>query len=191
MTTRVELRKVQVVGENPDKFDAPIRLHVALEVFEQPPQEPIDISFTWSPVWDFSVDQELDEMEVGPLTTHGRHEFTIESDPPDVAAIPDPTGPTALIVSLKYKGQEFLHIGYNVTVTCEGEMPDVFTTAEQLTRHLGKCYPKMRDIAWDAAAPAAGPLSPSPSSSTGDSEDDGDVPAKRLRIELSNADAAP
>ncbi|KAG5481923.1 hypothetical protein LSCM1_05633 [Leishmania martiniquensis] len=149
MPTRVELHKVQVVGANPSKFDDPIRLHVVLDVFETPPTDVIDVTFTWSPVWDFPVDQELDEMEVGPLTTVGRHEFTIESDPPNVLQIPDPTGPTALIVSLKYKGREFLHIGYNITVSCKGDLPDVFTSAEQLSRHLGKCYPKMRVISWD------------------------------------------
>lgn len=155
MATRVELRKVRVEGENPAPFDEPIRLHIVLEIFEKVPQNAIDVSFTWSPVWDFPVDQELDEMEVGPFAALGKHEFVIESDPPDVTQIPDPTGPTALIVSLKYKEEEFLHIGYNVTVTCQGEMPDVFSSTEQLTRELGKCYPKVREIHWDAELPPA------------------------------------
>ncbi|KAG5508872.1 hypothetical protein GH5_06084 [Leishmania sp. Ghana 2012 LV757] len=180
MATRVELQKVQVVGANPTKFDDPIRLHIVLEVFENPPKEAIDVTFTWSPVWDFPVDQELDEMEVGPLTTIGRHEFTIESDPPNVVDIPDPTGPTALIVSLRYKGREFLHIGYNITVTCDGDLPDVFTSAEQLTRHLGKCYPKVRDISWDEPTPEL----PSPSASDSEStSDSAGGPSKRARRE--------
>ncbi|CAC9473893.1 anti-silencing protein a-like protein [Leishmania donovani] len=180
MTTRVELRKVQVLGPNPSKFDTPIRLHLVLDVFEKPPKDAIDVTFTWSPVWDFPVDQELDEMEVGPFTTLGRHEFTIESDPPNVADIPDPTGPTALIVSLKYQGDEFLHIGYNITVTCEGDLPDVFTSADMLTRHIGKCYPKLRDISWDAPSPATA----SPSDSDADSTcDSADSPCKRAKRE--------
>lgn len=186
MATRVELRKIKVLGDNPGKFDAPITLHIVLEVFEQVPTEAIDVSFTWSPVWDFPVDQELDEMEVGPFTTLGKHEFTIESDPPDVTQIPDPTGPTALIVSLKYKGNEFLHIGYNVTVNCEGDMPDVFESAAQLTREIGKCYPKLREISWDAEEPHE-PLSPSNSSSDESSLDGSDdmeeAPEKRARLE--------
>lgn len=169
---------MQVVGDNPTKFDAPIRLHLVLEVFEQVPCDAIDVSFTWSPVWDFPVDQELDEMEVGPFTTLGKHEFTIESDPPDVAEIPDPTGPTALIVSLKYKDQEFLHIGYNVIVTCEGEMPDVFTSASQLTREIGKCYPKLREIVWDARE-----KSEAISSSECSAEESEEAPEKRVRLE--------
>ncbi|KAK7199398.1 anti-silencing protein a-like protein [Novymonas esmeraldas] len=181
MATRVELRKVHVVGPNPSKFDDAIRLHLVLDVFERPPAEAIDVAFTWSPVWDFPVDQELDEVEVGPLTTLGRHEFTIETDPPNVADIPDPTGPTALIVSLKYKGAEFLHIGYNITVTCDGDIPDVFTSAEQLTRHIGRCYPKVREIAWDAAELLA--AAASPASSEEDSSDAMNGHAKRARRE--------
>jgi histone chaperone ASF1 len=182
MATRIELRKVKVVGNNPTKFDAPIQLHLVLEVYEKVPEGTVDVSFTWSPVWDFPVDQELDEMEVGPFTTLGKHEFTIESDPPDVTQIPDPTGPTALIVSLKYKGQEFLHIGYNVTVTCDGEMPDVFTSASQLTREIGKCYPKLREITWDAEAPSESLASDSESCSEEVEEVEG-APEKRPRLE--------
>ncbi|KPA77745.1 anti-silencing protein a-like protein [Leptomonas pyrrhocoris] len=181
MTTRIELRKVHVVGDNPTKFDAPIRLHLVLEVFEQVPRDAIDVSFTWSPVWDFPVDQKLDEMEVGPFTTLGKHEFTIESDPPDVSQIPDPTGPTALIISFKYSEQEFLHIGYNVVVTCEGEMPDVFTSASQLTREIGKCYPKLREITWDTNE--SSPSTSSAESSEEESEDADEAPEKRARLE--------
>ncbi|GET87353.1 anti-silencing protein a-like protein [Leishmania tarentolae] len=181
MATRVELRKVQVVGPNPSKFDAPICLHLVLDVFEKPPKEAIDVTFTWSPVWDFPVDQELDEMEVGPLSTLGRHEFTIESDPPDVANIPDPTGPTALIVSFKYRGNEFLHIGYNITVTCEGDLPDVFTSCDKLTRQIGKCYPKLRDISWDALTP---PINSPSDSGTDTTCDSSDAPCKRVKQDI-------
>ncbi|KPI89352.1 anti-silencing protein a-like protein [Leptomonas seymouri] len=181
MATRIELRKVQVLGDTPAPFDAPIQLHVELEVFEQVPRDAVDVSFTWSPVWDFSVDQQLDEMEVGPFTTLGKHKFTIESDPPDVTQIPDPTGPTALIVSFKYKSQEFLHIGYNVIVNCEGEMPDVFTSASQLTREIGRCYPRLREITWDTKDPAESMSLEESSDVT--SEDLEEAPGKRTRLE--------
>ncbi|EPY30712.1 histone chaperone ASF1 [Strigomonas culicis] len=154
MTTRVELTKVQVLGKNPTSFDDPITLSVVLEVFERVPTDPIDVKFTWAPIWDFSVDQELDELEVGPLTTLGKHEFTIQSDGPDFSQVPDPTGPTALLVSFTYKNQEFLHLGFNTTITCDGDIPDAFTSADQLTRFVGKCHPKHTVIQWDANASA-------------------------------------
>ncbi|RNF03451.1 histone chaperone ASF1 [Trypanosoma rangeli] len=149
MTTRLVLRDVSVVGNNPAPFSDPIALKVVLEVFEKPPVHAIDVKFTWKPIWDFPVDQELDEFEVGPLSTLGRHELMLQSDPPDFAQIPDPTGPTALIVSFTYMGREFLHLGYNAVVTCEGEMPDVFENAEPLRRHLAQCFPKQLAIVWD------------------------------------------
>ncbi|EKG01344.1 hypothetical protein TCSYLVIO_007657 [Trypanosoma cruzi] len=149
MATRVELRGISVVGSNPAPFSDPIVLKVLLELFEKPPVHAIDVKFTWKLIWDFPVDQELDEFEVGPLTTLGVHELTLQSDPPDFSKIPDPTGPTALIISFTYEGREFLHIGYNAVVTCEGEMPDVFVSAEQLSRHLTQCFPKQLSIVWD------------------------------------------
>ncbi|RNF03768.1 histone chaperone ASF1 [Trypanosoma conorhini] len=152
MTTRLVLRGVSVVGSNPAPFTDPIVLKVVLEVFEKPPAHAIDVKFMWKPIWDFPVDQELDEFEVGPLATLGRHELTLQSDPPDFARIPDPTGPTALIVSFTYEGREFLHLGYNAVVTCEGEMPDVFETAEPLRRHLAQCFPRQLAIVWDENA---------------------------------------
>ncbi|ORC90671.1 uncharacterized protein TM35_000084690 [Trypanosoma theileri] len=149
MTTRVSLCGVSIVGNNPAAFDEPISVKVLLEVFEKPPTLPIDVKFVWNPIWDFPVEQELDAFEVGPLTTLGRHELTLQSDPPDFAKIPDPTGPTALIITFSYDGREFLHLGYNAIVTCEGEMPDVFLDAGQLRRHLTQCFPKQTMIVWD------------------------------------------
>ncbi|CCW72166.1 unnamed protein product [Phytomonas sp. Hart1] len=150
MTTRVELRKIAVNGPNPSRFDDPIALKIVLEVFEKAPESVIDIRFTWSPIWDFPVDQSLDELEVGPLTSLGKHELLIETDPPDFRKIPDPTGPTALLVSFSYLGREFLHVGYNVIVSCKGEIPDVFESADCLTRQLGRCFTKPKGISWDA-----------------------------------------
>lgn len=168
MATRVELRKVSVTGPNPARIDAPIALKVVLEVFEKLPEHPVDVAFTWSPVWDFPVDQELDEFEVGPFTSLGVHEFALESDAPDFTRIPDPTGPTALIVTLSYQGRQFLHIGYNVVVRCDGEIPDVFTSADPLTRSLERCFPRQSAIEWDKV-PEPAPLA---AGNSGDSDDE-------------------
>ncbi|EKF39743.1 hypothetical protein MOQ_000025 [Trypanosoma cruzi marinkellei] len=149
MATRVELRGISIMGSNPAPFNDPIVVKVLLEVFEKPPVHTIDVKFTWKLIWDFPVDQELDEFEVGPFATLGVHELILQSDPPDFLQIPDPTGPTAFIISFTYEGREFLHVGYNAVVTCEGEMPDVFESAEQLRRHLTQCFPKQLSILWD------------------------------------------
>ncbi|KAG8348422.1 putative ASF1 like histone chaperone [Trypanosoma vivax] len=192
MPTRVALCKVSVVGDNPAPFSDPIVVKVVLEIFECPPMHEIDVKFTWKPIWDFPVDQELDEFEVGPLTTVGKHELLLQSDPPNVSEIPDPTGPTALIISFSYRGQQFLHIGYNAVVTCEGEIPDVFEDATLLRRNLTQSFPKETAIAWDdkrekdKAAERCSDLgsgTPSENSSTASRDDDELQPKKRNKCE--------
>lgn len=175
MPTRVELKKISIVGSTPSKFDDPIVLRVVLEVLEKAPAHPIDVKFTWAPIWDFPVDQELDELEVGPLTTLGRHEFVIESDAPDIGKIPDPTGPTALIISMSYKGKQFLHVGYNVVATCAGDLPEVFTSAEKLSRSLDRCFSRQSTIEWDEPLESQGKQV--------EESDDEAQPAKRTRGE--------
>lgn len=147
--TRVSLHSVTALGKCPAPFSDPIAVKVVLEVFGCPPKHSIDVKFTWKPIWDFLVDQVLDEFEVGPLATVGKHELVLHSDPPDVAKIPDPTGPTALTIAFTYRGKQFLHIGYNAVVLCEGEMPDVFEDAAMLSRQLTQCFKKETTIAWD------------------------------------------
>lgn len=171
MSTRVELSGVEIVSANPASFADPFTLKVTLHVLENPPADPIDVKFTWSPIWDFNVDQELDELEVGPFSTIGKHEFVLECDPPSLDSIPDPTGPTALMVAFHYRGEEFLHLGFNVEVQSTlATTPDVYTDPSVLTRSIGRCFRKASSISWDAppsnsvtAAAAAASSSPSPS----------------------------
>lgn len=172
MPTHITFRNASVVGLNPASFDSPITLLVLLELEGKPLEDPIDVRFTWSPIWDTCVDQELDELEVGPLSRIGIHEITLSTDPPQIAEIPDPTGPTALLVSFSYKGDEFLHLGFNVLIkfqiqgkkannNCnneiltddeEEEIPEVITSSEGVTRYIiEKCFPKHTCIkAWES-----------------------------------------
>lgn len=152
MPTRVELASVEVVGSNPSPFNTPITLRIILHVLEKPPQKKVDVKFTWSPIWDFPVDQELDELEVGPFSTLGKHVCVLECDPPSLAGIPDPTGPTAMMVSFQYDGKEFLHLGFNIETTCLlPETPEEYTDGSVLSRKIGRCFRKMSDIPWDDA----------------------------------------
>lgn len=79
----------------------------------------------------------------------GEHEFTLVCDPPDFSTIPDPTGPTALLVAFTYNGEQFLHLGYNVLVKCTGDIPEEYTSASQLLRSINRCFPKRMAIKWD------------------------------------------
>lgn len=176
MTTQVYFRKASVAGPNPSPFDSPITLRVVLELQGKPLQDVIDVRFTWSPIWDTCVDQQLDELEVGPLSHIGTHELALSTDPPQISQIPDPTGPTALLVSFSYKGEEFLHLGFNVLAQFqkklkkeknnskiegkksddksedEEEIPEIITSSEGVTRLIVEpCFPKHTSIkAWEA-----------------------------------------
>lgn len=179
MTTQVHFRKATVIGPNPAPFDSPINLRVVLELQGKPLEDVIDVRFTWSPIWDTCVDQVLDELEVGPLSHSGTHELTLSSDPPRIAEIPDPTGPTALLVSFCYKSEEFLHLGFNILAKFEKdtqrvknrsnagdqitderdeeeeeEIPEIITSSEGVTRHIIEpCFPKHTCIkAWETLA---------------------------------------
>ena len=160
----------KVVSSNPAPFDSPFTIQVVLDVLDAHPTDAIDVAFKWSPVWDFDVDQALDELEAGPLTL-GKNTLTLECDPPHIQEIPDPTGPTALLVGFSYKGREFLHLGYNVQVECKGETPEVFEDATQLQRTIGKYYPKVTTISWGEKEEELEPLH----STTVDSEDEEEV----------------
>lgn len=150
MTTRVELQSAEVIGNNPSPFNTPISLRVVFHVSGNPPKHPIDVKFSWSPIWDFPVDQDLDELEVGPFPAAGRQDCTLECDPPNLSEIPDPTGPTAMMVSFSYKEQEFLHLGFNIECTCIlAETPEEYTDGSVLSRKIGRCFRKVADIAWD------------------------------------------
>ncbi|CAD2212646.1 histone chaperone ASF1 [Angomonas deanei] len=181
MSTRVGLSKVTVVEPNPAGFSEALTLKVVIEIFEKVPNDAIDVKFVWSPIWDFSIDQVLDELEVGPFLTTGKHEFVLQSDPPDVSKIPDPTGPTALLVSFTYHGEEFLHIGFNVVVTCTGEIPEVFTSAELLTRTIGRYHSKFTSIRWDT--PEEGEKT-SPVASEGDEKSASSAEPEEKRVKL-------
>lgn len=148
MSTRVEFRKASILAPNPARFDDPIKIHIILEVLEKPLAETLDVRFLWSPICDEPADQMLDELEVGPLASIGKHELTLESDPPSIKDIPDPTAPTALLVSFFYRGKEFLHLGFHVVVQYDGELPEVFTSCDGCTRQITSCYPKLIPIEW-------------------------------------------
>lgn len=172
MPTHITFRSASVVGNNPASFDSPIVLHILLELEGKLLEDPIDVRLTWSPIWDTCVDQELAELEVDLQPHLGIHAFTLTIDPPQIAEIPDPTGPTALLVSFSYRGEEFLHLGFNVLVKIqnqgnkaknnsndetltddeEEELPEVITSSEGVTRYIiEKCFPKHTCIkAWES-----------------------------------------
>ncbi|AFM98536.1 gene silencing histone chaperone [Encephalitozoon hellem ATCC 50504] len=66
-------------------------------------------------------DQVLAEVEIAPIPK-GKIEFSIDADAPDVNKIPldDMFGLTSILIIGKYKGQQFIRIGYIVDVSYPG-----------------------------------------------------------------------
>ena len=113
----VQLQELELLTPNPAPFTGAFNWRVRLQTLDVLPL-PIDIAFVWvgSQKGDEN-DQTLDEIEVGPLPP-GTHEFTVEHEAPNFELIPkaDLIGVTGLFMSFSYAGQQFLRVGYYVSV---------------------------------------------------------------------------
>ncbi len=156
-----------------DGFDASMEFTIALDVAVAL-DHPVDIVVSWlGSTTTAAKDVILEELEVGPLAV-GRTSFVVECDPPRLSKLPpaEILGNTALFVSFKYKGDEFLLVSFLVHVGFRTELlelnpPDVLT-AGVLKRALltRKTNVVRRVIDWglaDAAAPPASENTPAAS----------------------------
>ncbi|CAD2215318.1 histone chaperone ASF1 [Angomonas deanei] len=113
----VQLQEIELLGQNPDAYCAPLKWRVRVEALENF-SEPISISFVWvGSASSSEYDQHLDSFDIGPLTV-GVTEFQLECDAPQVELVPpgDVLGVTILIISFQFRSQEFLRVGYYVQV---------------------------------------------------------------------------
>jgi len=90
---------------------------------------------------DKKFDQELEAMLVGPVSV-GKNKFVLSSPAPNPAKIPkeDLVGSTVILVTCTYKDQEFLQIGYYVSVEYNDEAlrltPPAEPQIDKLTRNM-------------------------------------------------------
>jgi len=142
----VKFLKASMTGAAEQPFDQPITFRLHFDVTNDGDRTVVDGEDTfeakciWAPIWDTNIDQVLDELEFGPLTTEGETVIELECEPPDVTRIPDPTGPTAFLVDIRRKGKPFVHVGFNMAIDNKTEeIPEVYTSGKLLTRRVGKC----------------------------------------------------
>ena len=136
-----QLTEVELLTPNPDRFTSPFNWRIRLQMLKEMPL-PIDIGFMW--LGSKSTDEHdivMDEIEVGPLTS-GIHEFTHEHDAPDHRLIPQGNliNVTGLFLTFSYAGQQFLRVGYYVSVAfwedrLNHDIPPVIDIA-QVGRHV-------------------------------------------------------
>eukprot|EP00796_Vickermania_ingenoplastis_P012991 gene12991-8838_t len=117
MNPLVQLLELELLGDNPGNYESSLLWRVRVQS-AQALTEPLSVSFTWvgsSASSDF--DQILDSFDVGPLS-EGITEFELECDGPNPDEIPQDEllGLTVLIISLKYKNQEFIRVAYYTQV---------------------------------------------------------------------------
>ena len=138
-----------------DDFDKPMTWRLSLEVHRKLP-EPIEVVFGWMGSAATSKDDVvLDELEAGPLDV-GRSVMDLDCDPPRLKSLKQSeiVGNTAVFISLRYRGREFVQVAVLANVSfrteaLEDNPPDVLT-ASVLSRHLftKKTHVTRHDISW-------------------------------------------
>jgi histone chaperone ASF1 len=145
---------LQLASANPAPFGNAMEWQLTVEATDALP-DPIDVVFSWvADVSDPSKDVELDELEVGPFPV-GRHTVTLECDAPelDQLDLDHVLDETCMSVVLKYRDQQFVHVGWPVRVKWadpkhEEEMPDEVKTELLLREVIGKRHTSSSDIDW-------------------------------------------
>jgi histone chaperone ASF1 len=140
MSAKVNICSVNVL-DNPSKFSAPVAFEITFEAFEALPED-----LEWKIVYVGSAesdeyDQLLDSVLIGP-TPEGVHRFKFEADSPNVKNIPaeELIGVTVVLLACSYRAQQFITIGFYVSV--EYEDPDLQENRpnppqyEKLTRRI-------------------------------------------------------
>lgn len=113
MNPLVQLLELELLGDNPGSYCAPLKWRVRVES-SQALSEPLSISFVWvGSSTSSDYDQVLDNFSVGPLS-EGITEFELECDAPNPEDVPrdELLGLTILIISFQFKSQEFLRVAY-------------------------------------------------------------------------------
>mmetsp|Transcript_16811 Transcript_16811/g.52193 ORF Transcript_16811/g.52193 Transcript_16811/m.52193 type:complete len:223 (-) Transcript_16811:58-726(-) len=184
---------MQLVSPNPAPFGDAMTWRLTIDASHALP-EAIDVAFGWvADVADASKDVELDELEVGPFPP-GQHAIELECDAPELDDL-DPDhilDETCITVALRYRGKQFLHVGFPVRVRWadpkhEEEMPDEVRT-ELLTREvISKRHTSTSEIDW-GLAPAAGVAAAAASDS---SDDDASADEEDEEEEDSDAEEQP
>lgn len=145
------------VKRNPARFTDPLLFEIEFESTADLSSDlEFSIVYVGSPE-DKEHDQELEEVEVGPIAK-GVMKFELECPPPDVSRIPpyELLDVTAVLVSCKYRKQEFARVGYYVNNSYDEEHAEWNTTPpdtpqiQYIIRHILSDKPRhtLFKIAW-------------------------------------------
>lgn len=113
MNPAVQLLELELLGDNPGPYAAPLHFRARVES-SHAFTEPISVSFLWvGSATSSEFDQSLDVFDVGPLC-EGVTDFELVCDGPDPFEVPQDEliGLTVLIISFQFRQQEFLRVAY-------------------------------------------------------------------------------
>ncbi|TMS35813.1 hypothetical protein L596_003128 [Steinernema carpocapsae] len=116
MSSRVNVVKVDFLN-NPAKFTDGFNVEIIFEAQEDLPGDlEWELTYVGTPS-SSEKDQVLETILIGPIR-EGRHKFQLEAEAPKPELIPedDVIGVTALLLTCKYNDQQFLKIGYFVSI---------------------------------------------------------------------------
>eukprot|EP01063_Lacrimia_lanifica_P033037 TRINITY_DN5775_c0_g1_i2.p5 TRINITY_DN5775_c0_g1~~TRINITY_DN5775_c0_g1_i2.p5 ORF type:complete len:205 (+),score=99.90 TRINITY_DN5775_c0_g1_i2:55-669(+) len=151
----ISLSEIEMVSPNPAHFADPYQWRIRMDVLEE-----LDSDVEFKVVWIGSstsnaFDETLEECEVGPLAP-GANEFILEHNAPNWKLIPpeDLLSVTVILITVSYKEQEFLRIGYYVNVAYDkdtlNELPPDEIHIDRLARNVLTSKPTLvqKQIEW-------------------------------------------
>ena len=139
--TRVHLLHIKAL-ENPSPVNKRLDFDITLECSELLQQD-----LEWRLVYvgasdslENPFDQELEHLLLGPIG-RGRMHFVLSAKPPDLSLLPleHRMGAAVLLLTCKYKEQEFLRVGYFVNTECLQDssiVRDILMEAPRMTHSI-------------------------------------------------------
>eukprot|EP01060_Flectonema_neradi_P007060 TRINITY_DN1488_c3_g1_i1.p1 TRINITY_DN1488_c3_g1~~TRINITY_DN1488_c3_g1_i1.p1 ORF type:complete len:182 (+),score=44.34 TRINITY_DN1488_c3_g1_i1:110-655(+) len=152
----INLAEIELISPNPAHFTDPYQWRIRLDVLEEL-QEDVEFKVVWiGSSASNAYDEVLEDCEVGPLAV-GANEFVLEHNAPDWKLIPpeDLLSVTVVLITVSYKEQEFLRIGYYVNVAYDhdtlNEEPPESIDIDRLARNVLTSKPTLvtKTITWD------------------------------------------
>ena len=153
----IQLKEVELQSANPAMYSESFQFRITVDVLEDLPDD-LEVRFVWVGSCESNAfDQKLEELLIGPLRV-GTNEFVAQVPPPRWELIPawDILGVTLLLVTLNYRDQEFVRVGYWVQVAYANVNEDPSTAGMPKTieiEHIGRnvllTHPTVRTSAID------------------------------------------
>ena len=152
-----------VVHNNPAPFASEFQFEIEFECIADLGGGDIEWKLTYvGSANSDSYDQELDEVEVGPVMPGQKYKIIFAAEAPDIAKIPpsELLGVTVAFLSCSFHGREFVRVGYYVRTDYDSEElntePPATPIPERLVRTIVADQPRVTRYQIDWMPPGMG-----------------------------------